>query len=80
MESPLEKLYNCMVTGALGIVSAPAKQSLNQLGLTDNEKEILKKHSCKFFWNIILRIKYYLKTKRSLFLKLLWQKQKIQIW
>lgn len=61
MESPLEKLYNCMVTGALGIVSAPAKQSLNQLGLTDNEKEILKKHSCKFFWCIVLE--YYIENK-----------------
>lgn len=59
MESPLEKLYNCMVTGALGIVSAPAKQSL--LGLTDNEKEILKKHSCKFFWCIVLE--YYIENK-----------------
>ena len=49
MESPLEKLYDFMVTGAIGIVSAPTKKSLNRLGLSDNEKEILKKHSCKFF-------------------------------
>ena len=61
MESPLEKLYNCMVTGALGIVSTPAKQSLNRLGLTDNEKEILKKYSCKFFWCIVLE--YYIENK-----------------
>ena len=43
MESPLEKLYDCMVTGTLGIVSAPTEQSINRLGLTDDEKEILKK-------------------------------------
>lgn len=61
MESPLEKLYNCMATGALGIVSAPAKQSLNRLGLTDNEKEILKKYSCTFFWCIVLE--YYIENK-----------------
>ena len=61
MESPLEKLYDFMVTGAIGIVSAPTKQSLNRLGLSDNEKEILKKHSCKFFWCIVLE--YYIENK-----------------
>ena len=61
MESPLEKLYDCMVTGTLGIVSAPTEQSINRLGLTDDEKEILKKHSCKFFWCIVLE--YYIENK-----------------
>ncbi len=61
MESPLEKLYDFMVTGTIGIVSAPTKQSLNRLGLSDNEKEILKKHSCKFFWCIVLE--YYIENK-----------------
>ena len=61
MESPLEKLYDFMVTGTIGIVSAPTKQSLNRLGLSDNEKEILKKHSCKFFWSIVLE--YYIENK-----------------
>ena len=49
MASPLEKLYDCMVTGTLGIMSATTERSLNQIGLTDNEKEILKKYSCKLF-------------------------------
>ena len=66
MASPLEKLYDCMVTGTLGIMSATTERSLNQIGLTDNEKEILK-------------IKYYLKTKRGFFLKWLWLKQRILI-
>ena len=61
MESPLEKLYDFMVTGTIGIVSAPTKQSLNRLGLSDNEKEILKKYSCKFFWCIVLE--YYIENK-----------------
>ena len=54
MMSPLEKLYDCMVTGTLGVISANTEQALNQIGLTDNEKEILKKYSCKLFWCMVL--------------------------
>ena len=54
MVSPLEKLYDCMVTGTLGIMSAAAEQFINQIELTDNEKEILKKYSYKIFWCTVL--------------------------
>ena len=54
MVSPLEKLYDCMVTGTLGIMSAAAEQYINQLGLTNNEKEILKKYSYKIFWHTVI--------------------------
>jgi len=54
MASPLEKLYDCMATGALGVMSAAAEQYINQIGLTDNEKEILKKYSYKIFWCTVL--------------------------
>lgn len=64
MASPLEKLYDCMVTGTLGIMSVVAEQYINQLGLTDNEKEILKKYSYKIFWCIVLE--QYIKGKIAL--------------
>ena len=74
MTSPLEKLYDCMVTGTLGIVSATTDQSLNQIGLTDNEKEILKKYSCKLFWCMVLEQyienKILFKDKERAFLKM----------
>ena len=54
MASPLEKLYDCMVTGTLGIMSTAAEQFINQIGLTDTEKEILKKYSYKIFWCTVL--------------------------
>lgn len=64
MASPLEKLYDCMVTGTLGIMSVVAEQYINQLGLPDNEKEILKKYSYKIFWCIVLE--QYIKGKIAL--------------
>ena len=74
MTSSLEKLYDCMVTGTLGIVSATTDQSLNQIGLTDNEKEILKKYSCKLFWCMVLEQyienKILFKDKEMAFLKM----------
>ena len=74
MTSPLEKLYDCMVTGTLGIVSATTEQSLNQIGLTDNEKEILKKYSCKLFWCMVLEQyienKILFRDKEKAFLKM----------
>ena len=61
MASPLEKLYDCMVTGTLGIMSTVAEQFINQIGLTDTEKEILKKYSYKIFWCTVLE--QYIKGK-----------------
>lgn len=63
-----------MATGSLAIVSAYTEQSLNQLELTDNEKEILRKHSCKLFWCIVLEQyldnKILFKDKEMAFLKI----------
>ena len=74
MTSSLEKLYDCMATGSLAIVSAYTEQSLKQLELTDNEKEILRKHSCKLFWCIVLEQyldnKILFKDKEMAFLKI----------
>ena len=74
MTSPLEKLYDCMVTRTLGVISANTEQSLNQIGLTDNEKEILKKFSCKLFWCMVLEQyienKILFKDKEKAFLKM----------
>ena len=74
MASSLEKLYDCMVTGTLGIMSATTERSLNQIGLTDNEKEILKKYSCKLFWCMVLEQyienKILFKDKERVFLKM----------
>lgn len=74
MTSPLEKLYDCMVTGTLGVISANTAQALNQIGLTDNEKEILKKFSCKLFWCMVLEQyienKILFRDKEKAFLKM----------
>ena len=74
MTSPLEKLYDCMVTGTLGVISANTEQALNQIGLTDNEKEILKKFSCKLFWCMVLEQyienKILFRDKEKAFLKM----------
>ena len=74
MTSPLEKLYDCMVTGTLGVISANTEQALNQIGLTDNEKEILKKLSCKLFWCMVLEQyienKILFRDKEKAFLKM----------
>ena len=74
MTSSLEKLYDCMVTGTLGVISANTEQALNQIGLTDNEKEILKKFSCKLFWCMVLEQyienKILFKDKERAFLKM----------
>lgn len=64
MVSPLEKLYDCMVTGTLGVMSAAAEQFINKIGLTDDEKEILKKYSYKIFWCVVLE--QYIKGKIAL--------------
>ena len=74
MTSPLEKLYDCMVTGTLGVISANTEQALNQIRLTDNEKEILKKFSCKLFWCMVLEQyienKILFRDKEKAFLKM----------
>ena len=74
MTSPLEKLYDCMVTGTLGVISANTEQALNQIGLTDNEKEILKNFSCKLFWCMVLEQyienKILFRDKEKAFLKM----------
>ena len=74
MTSTLEKLYDCMVTGTLGVISANTEQALNQIGLTDNEKEILKKFSCKLFWCMVLEQyienKILFRDKEKAFLKM----------
>ena len=74
MTSPLEKLYDCMVTRTLGVISANTEQALNQIGLTDNEKEILKKFSCKLFWCMVLEQyienKILFRDKEKAFLKM----------
>ncbi len=64
MISPLENLYDCMVTGTLGIMSATAEHLISKLGLTDDEKEILKKYSNKLFWCTILE--QYIESKIAL--------------
>ena len=74
MTSPLEKLYDCMVTGTLSVISANTEQALNQIRLTDNEKEILKKFSCKLFWCMVLEQyienKILFRDKEKAFLKM----------
>lgn len=73
MASTLENLYDCMINGTLGIVSAATEQFINQIGLTDNEKEILKKYSYKIFWCSVLEqyieSRIMLNFKEKLFLK-----------
>ena len=62
-----------MINGTLGIVSAATEQYINQIGLTDNEKEILKKYSYKIFWCSVLEqyieSRIILNFKEKLFLK-----------
>ena len=73
MASTLENLYDCMINGTLGIASAATEQYINQIGLTDNEKEILKKYSYKIFWCSVLEqyieSRIMLNFKEKLFLK-----------
>ena len=73
MTSPLEKLYDCMVTGTLVAMSAAIEQQINKTGLTDDEKEITKKYSYKLFWCTVLekyiKNKIALNFKKKLFLK-----------
>ncbi len=73
MASTLENLYDCMINGTLGIASAATEQYINQIGLTDNEKEILKKYSYKIFWCSVLEqyieSRIILNFKEKLFLK-----------
>ena len=73
MASTLENLYDCMINGTLGIVSAATEKYINQIGLTDNEKEILKKYSYKIFWCSVLEqyieSRIILNFKEKLFLK-----------
>ena len=73
MASTLENLYDCMINGTLGIVSAATEQFINKMGLTDNEKEILKKYSYKIFWCSVLEqyieSRIMLNFKEKLFLK-----------
>ena len=49
MISVLEHLYNLMVTGTLGVLSASAEKFFSQLMLNDDEKDIIKEYSCKLF-------------------------------
>ena len=64
MTSPLEKLYDCMATGTLVAMSAAIEQQINKIGLTDDEKEIMKKYSYKLFWCTVLE--QYIKNKIAL--------------
>ncbi len=64
MISVLEHLYNLMVTGTLGVLSASAEKFFSQLMLNDDEKDIIKEYSCKLFWCTVLE--YYIENKIAL--------------
>lgn len=64
MASTLEKLYDCLITGFLDILSEKAQRIIEQLGLSDDEKDVLKKYSFKIFWCSVLE--QYLKNKINL--------------